>query len=69
MSEHTYGISEIVGSSTTGMDDAIKNAVEKAAKTVRGLEWFEVTQVRGHLEEGTVGHYQVTVKIGFRIDD
>lgn len=65
---HTYGVTEVVGSSTTTIDDAIRGAVERANKTVRNLDWFEVTQVRGHLEDGAIGHYQVTVKIGFRLE-
>jgi flavin-binding protein dodecin len=65
---HTYGVSEVVGSSTTSIDDAIRGAVERANQTVRNLDWFEVTQVRGHLEDGAIGHYQVTVKIGFRLE-
>ncbi|MEO7132561.1 MAG: dodecin [Dermatophilaceae bacterium] len=66
---HTYGISEIVGTSETSIDDAIKTAVARANKTVRGLNWFEVTNVRGHLDEGTVAYFQVTLKLGFRMED
>lgn len=66
---HTYGISEVVGTSDTSIDDAIKGAVARANKTVRGLDWFEVTNIRGHLKDGAVGHVQVTLKLGFRMDD
>ena len=69
MSENVYAISEIVGSSTSGVGDAISNAVARASKTLRNLEWFEVTEIRGHIENGAVGHYQVTLKIGFRYED
>ncbi|HET9874406.1 MAG TPA: dodecin [Mycobacterium sp.] len=65
----TYGISEVVGTSETSIDDAIKNAVARANKTVRGLNWFEVSHVRGQLEEGAVAYFQVTVKLGFRMED
>ena len=56
---HTYGISEVVGTSTTSIDEAITSAVARASTTVRGLDWFEVTEIRGHLEDGAVAHYQV----------
>ena len=66
---HTYGITEVVGSSTTSIDEAITSAVTRASSTVRGLDWFEVTEIRGHLEDGAVAHYQVGLKIGFRLED
>ena len=66
---HTYGITEVVGTSTTSLDDAIRGAVERANSTVRGLDWFEVTEIRGHLEDGAIAHYQVGLKIGFRLED
>ena len=66
---HTYGISEVVGTSTTSIDEAISTAVARASTTVRGLDWFEVTEIRGHLEDGTVAHYQVGLKLGFRLDE
>ena len=66
---HTYGISEVVGTSTTGIDDAITTAVARASTTVRGLDWFEVTEIRGHLEGGEIAHYQVGLKIGFRLEE
>lgn len=69
MAESVYGVSEIVGTSTTSVDDAIKTGVARAAQTLRNLDWFEVTQVRGHLEEGRIGHLQVTMKVGFKIDE
>ena len=69
MSEHTYRVIEIVGSSPDGVDAAIRNAVSRAAETTRGLDWFEVQSVRGHLENGAIGHFQVTLKVGFRLED
>lgn len=66
---HTYKKIEIVGSSRNSIDEAISNAVIEAARTIRNLEWFEVLETRGHIENGRVGHYQVTLKIGFRISD
>ncbi|WP_334186727.1 dodecin [Noviherbaspirillum sp.] len=68
MSAHTYKMIELVGSSTTGTDDAIRNAIEKSSQTVRNMDWFEVTETRGHIVDGKVAHYQVTVKVGFRLD-
>lgn len=62
----TYNITEIVGSSSEGTDQAISNAVAEASRTLRNLEWFEVTSVRGKLDDGTVSHWQVTIKVGFR---
>ena len=64
---HTYKKIEIVGSSKTSIEEAINNALAEAAKSIRNLEWFEVTETRGHIVDGRVGHYQVTLKIGFRI--
>ena len=69
MSDHTYKITEIVGSSPDGIDQAIRNGVERASTTLRNLDWFEVTEIRGHLQDGTVGHFQVSMKVGFRLDD
>ena len=66
---HTYKILELVGSSTTGTDDAIQNAITQAAKTVKFIEWFEVLETRGHIRDGKVAHFQVTIKVGFRIDN
>ena len=68
MAEHTYRLTEIVGTSPDGIDAAIRNGVARAASTVRGLDWLEVVQVRGQVSEGTVEHFQVTMKLGFRIE-
>ncbi len=67
--DNTYGVSEIVGSSKTSIDDAIRTAVKKASENRRHIRWFEVTQVRGHVEEGAVGHFQVTLKLGYTLED
>lgn len=69
MSDHVYRVTEIVGSSTTGLEDAITTAVARAAQTVDDLDWFEVTQIRGHIADQRVAHYQVTMKLGFRVHD
>ncbi len=69
MSEHTYRLIEVVGSSPTGIDDAIKEAVADASKTIRNIRWFQVIETRGHVEDGKVAHFQVTLKIGFTLDD
>lgn len=69
MSEHTYRVSDIVGSSPGSVDDAVRNGLARASKTLRHLEWFQVTEIRGHIQDGQVGHYQVTMKVGFRLDD
>ena len=69
MSEHVYRVTEIVGTSTTSIDDAIRNAVGRANATLRHLDWFEVTEIRGHIQEGTVAHVQVGLKVGFRLED
>ncbi len=68
MPDHVYKMVEIVGSSTKGTDDAIQNAIERASETLRNLDWFEVMESRGHLQDGKVAHYQVKLKIGFRLD-
>jgi flavin-binding protein dodecin len=68
MGNHVYKMVELVGSSTTGTDDAIRNAVATAAASLRHLDWFEVVQTRGHLVDGQVGHFQVTLKVAFRLD-
>ena len=68
MGNHVYKMVEIVGSSATGTDDAIRNAVATAAATLRHLDWFEVVQTRGHLVDGKVAHYQVTLKVAFRLE-
>jgi dodecin len=69
MAEHTYRVTEIVGTSQESVQDAIRNGVRRAAQTLRGLDWFEVTEIRGHIEDGDVAHFQVGMKIGFRLDD
>jgi flavin-binding protein dodecin len=69
MSDHVYKSVEITGSSTEGVTQAIDRAVAKASETLRHLDWFEVTNVRGDIADGAVGHYQVTLKIGFRLED
>ena len=68
MSDHIYKKIELVGSSPTGIEDAVNNAITRAGKTVRNMRWFEVSDIRGHLEEGKIGHWQVTVKVGFTLD-
>jgi hypothetical protein len=68
MADATYGISEIVGTSPDSLQQAIRNGVEKASQTVRNLDWFEVTSIRGQLDDGTVAHFQVQMKVGFRIE-
>ena len=69
MSEHTYKIIELVGSSKVGVDDAIRNAIAKASATVENMDWFEVIATRGQIVDGGVGYFQVTLKVGFRIKD
>jgi dodecin len=69
MSAHTYKLIELVGSSTIGTDDAIRNAIAKAALTIKHMDWFEVVETRGHIVNGQIAHYQVTIKVGFRIED
>ncbi|MCZ2830089.1 dodecin family protein [Modestobacter sp. VKM Ac-2986] len=69
MSDHVYRLSEIVGSSTTSVDDAIRTAVKKASETVRHIEWFQTSEIRGQVVDGDVAHFQVTMKIGFRVED
>ncbi|MFF5126343.1 dodecin [Streptomyces syringium] len=66
---HTYRVTEIVGSSPDGVDAAIRNGLARASQTLRNLDWFEVTQIRGHFDQGKVGHYQVGLKVGFRLED
>jgi dodecin len=69
MPEHTYKVTEIVGSSSDSIDAAVRSGIARASESLRNLGWFEVTDIRGHLEDGTVAHYQVTMKVGFRLDD
>jgi len=69
MQDHVYKVIEIVGSSEKSIEDAIQKAVARAGKTLRHLRWFEVVRTSGHLEDGRIHHYQVTLKIGFTMDD
>lgn len=69
MANRTYRVSEIVGTSTEGVDDAVRNGLRRAAQTLRHIDWFEVTEIRGHLVDGEVDHYQVGMKVGFRLED
>lgn len=68
MSEHVYKSIELTGSSTRGVEDAVGNAIAKASETVRNIQWFEVVETRGHVVEGRVAHWQVTVKLGFTLE-
>ena len=68
VSDHVYALNEIVGSSTTSVDDAIRTAIKKAAGTIRNLEWFETNEIRGHIAEGDVAYFQVKLKVGYRVD-
>jgi len=68
-SGHVYRKSELIGSSRESLSHAIETAIERASQTIRNVEWFEVTEIRGHVENGKVGHYQVAMNIGFRVDD
>jgi dodecin len=69
MTEHVYKSLELTGSSTKSSDDAIRAAIAKAAKTMRNMHWFQVTETRGHIDGGKVAHWQVTLKIGFTLED
>jgi flavin-binding protein dodecin len=69
LSNHVYKTIELVGSSPTGSDDAVRNAIARASVTMHNLRWFEVMDTRGHLEDGTIRHWQVTVKVGFTLDE
>ena len=68
MSDHVYKMVELVGSSTISSDDAIRNAISTAGKTVRHIDWFQVLETRGHVTDGKVAHFQVTLKVGFRLE-
>ena len=68
MSDRVYKVVEVVGTSSAGIDDAIRNAIETAAKTIRHIDWFEVIETRGHVADGKVAHFQVALKIGFRLE-
>lgn len=69
MPDHVYKSIELTGSSSTTVDDAVRNAISRAAKTLHGLRWFEVTSVRGGIEDGALAHWQVTMKVGFTLDE
>ena len=69
MADHVYSISEIVGSSSESIDDAIRKAIRSMAETKRKVEWFSTEEIRGHVVDGEVGHFQVSLKVGFRLDD
>ena len=69
MSDHIYRVTEIVGTSQDGIDQAVRNAIARASATIRHVDWFEVVQVRGQIAEGQVEHFQVSLKVGFRLDD
>lgn len=68
MSDHVYKKIELVGSSPSSIEDAVANAISRAGKTMRNVRWFEVTETRGHIEDGKIGHWQVTVVVGFTLD-
>ena len=69
MPDRTYRVTEIVGTSQDSVQEAIRNGVARAAKTLRNLDWFEATEIRGHIVDGAVEHFQVTMKVGFRLED
>ena len=69
MTDRTYRVTEIVGTSTEGVDQAIRNGIRRAGETLRHLDWFEVTQIRGHIVDNQIDHYQVGLKVGFRLED
>ncbi|HEY6206076.1 MAG TPA: dodecin [Chthoniobacterales bacterium] len=68
MADHVYKKIELVGSSPNSVDEAVKNALARAAKTVRNMRWFEVTETRGYIEDGNIAHWQVTLKVGFTLE-
>jgi len=69
MKDHVYKIVELTGTSTTSIEDAVETAVKRASKTLKNLRWFEVVETRGHIDKGKVDHWQVTVKIGFTVEE
>ena len=69
MSNHTYRVTDIVGTSPDGVDQAIRNGIARASQTLRNLDWFEGTDVRGQLDDGDIAHWQVTMKVGFRLEE
>jgi flavin-binding protein dodecin len=68
MTDHVYKVIELVGSSSKSIDDAVQTAIARASKTLSHLDWFEVVETRGHIVDGKVGHYQVVLKVGFRLE-
>jgi dodecin len=69
MTDRTYRVTEIVGTSKEGLNQAITNGIARAGETLRHLDWFEVSEIRGHIEDNQIEHYQVTMKVGFRLED
>ncbi|MEV0999107.1 MULTISPECIES: dodecin [Nonomuraea] len=69
MTDRTYRVTEIVGTSGESVDHAIRNGIRRASQTLRHLDWFEVTEIRGHIDAGEIAHYQVGMKVGFRLED
>ena len=69
MPDHVYRVTEIVGSSRESIDHAVRNGIDRASQTLRNLDWFEVTEIRGNLEDGIIAYFQVTMKVGFRLDE
>ncbi|UZJ33252.1 dodecin [Streptomyces endophytica] len=69
MTDRTYRVTDIVGTSQESVDAAIRNGIRRASQTLRNLDWFEITEVRGHLVDGEIDHYQVGMKVGFRLED
>lgn len=69
MTDHVYKSLKLTGSSATGSDDAIRTAIERASATIRNIKWFQVTDTRGHVEDGRIAHWQVTVEVGFTLED
>ena len=69
MADNVYSISEIVGTSPDGVDAAIRNAIARASRTLRNLDWFEVAEVRGYIDDGEIQHFQVRLKVGFRLEE
>ncbi|MGJ3508357.1 dodecin [Enemella sp. A6] len=69
MDDHVYRVIDLVGSSSESVEDAIRNALRRASSTLREIGWFEVTQTRGHVVDGEIGHFQVVLKVGFRVED
>ena len=67
MADHVYRVTEVVGTSSDSLEGAIRTGIDKASETIRGLDWFEVTEIRGHLADGSIAHFQVSMKLGFRV--